>query len=139
MERRKVDRWFSRKGLPFVGPVPDQALAPGTDTLPQIKHIVVLMMENHTYDNHFGTMAGRGDGFAAATGDLRAQKASDGSGIDPHHLASTVQAHRTRVEPSAPDSAPRRRDRPLEALDLTAPPTFAEPRHLPGSALEWEG
>ena len=33
----------------------------GTDTLPQIDHILVLMMENHTYDNWLG-MLGRGPG-----------------------------------------------------------------------------
>ena len=33
----------------------------GTDTLPQIDHILVLMMENHTYDNYLG-MLGRGRG-----------------------------------------------------------------------------
>ena len=31
--------------------------------MPQIDHIVVLMMENHSYDNYLGTL-GRGDGFA---------------------------------------------------------------------------
>jgi phospholipase C len=36
---------------------------PGTDGLPQIQHIVILMMENHSYDNYFGTLAGRGDGL----------------------------------------------------------------------------
>ena len=41
-------------------PVPE--LAEGTDLLPQIRHIVVLMMENHSFDNYFG-MLGRGDGF----------------------------------------------------------------------------
>ena len=30
--------------------------------MPQIEHIVVLMMENHSYDDHFG-MLKRGDGF----------------------------------------------------------------------------
>jgi phospholipase C len=33
----------------------------GTDTLPMIDHILVLMMENHTYDNYLG-MLGRGPG-----------------------------------------------------------------------------
>lgn len=36
--------------------------AAGTDTMPEIDHIVVLMMENHSYDNVLG-MLGRGDGF----------------------------------------------------------------------------
>ncbi len=34
----------------------------GTDLLPQIEHVVVVMMENHSFDNYFG-MLGRGDGF----------------------------------------------------------------------------
>ncbi len=37
---------------------------PGTDGLPQIQHIVILMMENHSYDNYLGMLAGRGDGLA---------------------------------------------------------------------------
>jgi phospholipase C len=41
-------------------PRPD--LAPGTDTLGQIDHIVILMMENHSYDNYFG-MLRNGAGF----------------------------------------------------------------------------
>src|ERR1700722_17392154 len=44
------------------GSLPNPKLKPGTDTLPQIEHIVVLMMENHSYDDHFG-MLKRGDGF----------------------------------------------------------------------------
>ena len=34
----------------------------GTDTMPEIEHIVVLMMENHSYDSYLG-MLGRGDGL----------------------------------------------------------------------------
>jgi len=37
-------------------------LAAGTDTIPEIDHVVVLMMENHSFDDHFG-MLGRGDGL----------------------------------------------------------------------------
>ena len=40
-------------------PFPDQP--EGTDTLPQIDHFLVLMMENHSYDNYLG-MLGRGPG-----------------------------------------------------------------------------
>src|ERR1700704_5819963 len=34
----------------------------GTNMLPQIEHIVIVMMENHSFDNYFG-MLGRGDGL----------------------------------------------------------------------------
>ena len=42
------------------GPTPRKA--EGADLLPEIEHIVVVMQENHSYDNYFG-MLGRGDGF----------------------------------------------------------------------------
>jgi phospholipase C len=38
------------------GSLPYPNLAPGTDTIPQIKHIVTLMMENHSYDNRLGML-----------------------------------------------------------------------------------
>lgn len=43
-------------------------LPAGTDTLPQIDHIVVLMLENHSYDNYLGVLRRPGaDGFALAS------------------------------------------------------------------------
>jgi phospholipase C len=44
-----------------IGERPFLGQPEGTDTLPQINHILVLMMENHTYDNYLG-MLGRGPG-----------------------------------------------------------------------------
>jgi phospholipase C len=41
-------------------PFPDRPA--GTDTMEEIDHFVVLMMENHSFDNYLG-MLGRGDGF----------------------------------------------------------------------------
>jgi phospholipase C len=41
-------------------PFPDRPA--GTDCLPEVGHIVVLMMENHSFDNYLGTL-GRGDGL----------------------------------------------------------------------------
>ena len=62
IERRKLhqrERW-KRPARP--GDRPDPSRPAGTDMLPQIKHIVVLMMENHSFDNDLGTL-GRGEGF----------------------------------------------------------------------------
>ncbi len=43
-------------------------LPAGTDTIPQIEHIVVLMMENHSYDNRLGMLNRHGaDGFRLAS------------------------------------------------------------------------
>jgi phospholipase C len=44
-------------------PYPDRPM--GTDTIPQIDHVVVLMMENHSYDNKLGMLNRPGaDGFS---------------------------------------------------------------------------
>src|SRR5579875_1049540 len=60
--RRRRGRGPARPGQPL----PEPSLPPGTDLLPQIRHIVVLMMENHSYDNDLGMLAGRGEGFRLA-------------------------------------------------------------------------
>ncbi len=52
---------LGRTSLRAPGSVPFPGIAPGTDTLPGVEHIVVLMMENHSYDNVLG-MLGRGPG-----------------------------------------------------------------------------
>ena len=44
------------------GSLPNPNLPEGTDTLPEIDHIVVVMQENHSFDNYLG-MLGRGDGL----------------------------------------------------------------------------
>jgi phospholipase C len=45
------------------GTLPNPAVPAGTDQVPEIEHIVVVMMENHSFDNMLG-MLGRGDGFS---------------------------------------------------------------------------
>jgi phospholipase C len=51
------------------GSLPFPKLAAGTDTIPQIEHIVVLMMENHSYDNYLGMLQRPGaDGFKLKRG-----------------------------------------------------------------------
>jgi phospholipase C len=68
------------------GSRPHPGVPAGTDMIPQIKHIVVLMMENHSYDNHLGMLRRAGadglplgsDGMPTATnpyGDGRIQHA----------------------------------------------------------------
>jgi phospholipase C len=43
-------------GLRAPGSLPHPHLPEGTDTIPQIEHVVVLMMENHSFDNHLGML-----------------------------------------------------------------------------------
>ncbi len=75
---------------PGQRPVP--TLPAGSDLLPQIKHIVVLMMENHSYDNYLG-MLRRGDGFTLGTdGQPAAENPNaDGKMIRAYHAPSTKQ------------------------------------------------
>jgi len=48
-------------------PYPDRPA--GADTIPQIEHIVVLAMENHSYDNKLGMLGRAGaDGFTLGPG-----------------------------------------------------------------------
>jgi phospholipase C len=90
LEQREIARRRLRPG-PGDRPRPD--LPPGTDLIPQIKHIVVLMMENHSYDNYLGMLAGRGDGLPRTqdgTPDV-VNKVPDGRQFTAHHLTSTAQ------------------------------------------------
>jgi phospholipase C len=62
------------------GDRPDPSRPPGTDLLPQIKHIVVLMMENHSFDNYLGTL-GRGEGLPAGDDGAPEAENPDTSGV----------------------------------------------------------
>jgi phospholipase C len=90
LEKRRIER----RGL-VSGPAsrPRPELPPGTDLIPAIKHIVVLMMENHSYDNYLGMMTGRGDGLpGAATGTpTPVNVLPSGQQVKAWHLPSTVQ------------------------------------------------
>jgi len=87
-------KWRARgtRGL-RPGERPDPSLPIGTDRLPQIEHIVVLMMENHSYDNYLGMLQGRGEGFPlGADGEPDVfNPGTDGERVRAHHLSSTVQ------------------------------------------------
>jgi len=62
LEMAAAKRRLARRGA-GPGPHPEPSAAPGTDQLPQVEHIVILMMENHSYDNYLGMLDGRGDGL----------------------------------------------------------------------------
>ncbi len=74
------------------GSLPNPKLPAGTDTLPQIEHIVVLMMENHSYDDHFG-MLPRGDGFKLGSKGLPldANPYTTANLLKAFHMPSTCQ------------------------------------------------
>ena len=92
IERQKLRGQERRSRHYRPGDRPDPSRPAGTDMLPQIKHIVVLMMENHSFDNYLGTL-GRGEGFPL--GDDGTPDAgnpdSAGATIRAYHADSTVQ------------------------------------------------
>jgi len=56
----RIEAAGARRRLTRFGVNPDRRPEPsmpiGSDCLPQIKHIVILMMENHSYDNYLGLL-----------------------------------------------------------------------------------
>jgi phospholipase C len=78
------------------GSRPNPTLPEGTDTIPKLEHIVIVMMENHSYDGRFG-MLGRGDGFKldASGKPLDANPLPDGKLLRAFHMPSTCQLDKT--------------------------------------------
>jgi phospholipase C len=52
-----------RSRSPRPGSLPNPDAPAGTDQIPLVDNIVIVMLENHSYDNILGMMRGRGDGF----------------------------------------------------------------------------
>ena len=93
VERRQL-RGRDRRGRHHYRPGgrPDPSRPPGTDLLPQVKHVVVLMMENHSFDNYLGAL-GRGEGFRLGDDGLPDAENPDSAGtaVRAFHAGSTVQ------------------------------------------------
>jgi phospholipase C len=71
--------------------LPHPHVPAGTDMLPAVEHVVILMMENHSFDDHFGRL-GRGDGLkVSANGTpLNYNPAGDGSYILSYPMPNTA-------------------------------------------------
>ena len=88
-QRSRHRAWLSSNAIRQPGSLPNPRLAPGTETLPEIKNIVVVMMENHSFDNLLG-MLGRGDGFPLGHDGLPSAALPDGHGqlVHAFHMPS---------------------------------------------------
>ena len=92
-------RVLGRSELRQPGSLPDPSLPMGTDTMPEIEHVVVLMLENHSYDNFLGMLGRgpgerrRGDGFRLAPDGLpkATNPCSDGRLQRAFHMPTTCQ------------------------------------------------
>jgi phospholipase C len=83
---------FAAGGPQPPGTRPYPNLPEGVDTLPQIEHIVVVMMENHSFDNYLG-MLGRGDGFTVDASGKPTAANPDGRGnlVHAFHMPTPCQ------------------------------------------------
>jgi phospholipase C len=101
---------FNPHGAPGMGPGgtllrptsrPFPKVAAGTDMLPDIEHVVVLMMENHSFDDHLG-MLGRGDGLTVGPHGAPVNYNPDPAGgfVRSWHLPSTCQPTNRHVTQS---------------------------------------
>jgi phospholipase C len=97
LESTVARRRVARHPSPFPRPRPDLPL--GHETLPQIRHIVVLMMENHSFDNYLGLL-GRGDGLDVdqSGAPTAANPEPGGVAVRAHRLPSTVQQPRVPTQ-----------------------------------------
>jgi phospholipase C len=77
-----------------AGSIPRPDLVAGTDLVPQIEHFVVVMMENHSFDNILG-LIGRGDGFTIAPDGHPAATNPDGDGnlVRAFHMPTECQTN----------------------------------------------
>jgi len=92
LEGAAARRRIARRGVDMEAR-PRSAAATGADSLPQIEHIVILMMENHSYDNYLGMLKDRGDGLPLDEHGLptTANVAGDGSVVRMRHFTGTEQ------------------------------------------------
>ncbi len=99
---RQMPAWATQspRAKPRHGPgsLPQPRLPAGTDTIPQIDHIIVVMMENHSFDNYLG-MLGRGDGFRLDQHHRPVASNPDGAGtiVSAFHMPTACQV---RQKPS---------------------------------------
>lgn len=83
--------WAAAHGRRRPGSRPHPKLPIGTDTIPEIEHVIVLMMENHSFDNYFG-MLGRGDGLRRRNGaPTNANVDAAGTRVTSFHMPTTCQ------------------------------------------------
>jgi phospholipase C len=91
LERRKVIRSYHGSDEMFAQQRPNRDQPPGTERYPEIQHIVLLMMENHSFDNYFGTL-GHGEGLPlAADGTPLPLTMPDGQLVPFHRDGTTRQ------------------------------------------------
>jgi phospholipase C len=99
MEGAAARRRLARGGV-NLGDRPWPELEPGSDTIDQIGHVVILMMENHSYDNYLGMLTGRGCGLPLGPDGLPTpvNPAKTGPPVRMHPFADTTQQEKVPTQ-----------------------------------------
>jgi phospholipase C len=141
LERAAARRGASRRQID-PGDLPRPELAPGTDTMSQIEHIVILMLENHSYDNYLGLLR-NGAGFTldAHGRPVATNPSADGTPVRLTHFDGTVQkkdvptqswnASHIQWDAGACTGFVRSVEETLPGLDASVPMTYWTERDLP--------
>jgi phospholipase C len=113
-------RRVARPELRQPGSLPYPDLPAGTDTIPQVEHIVVLMMENHSYDNRLGMLWRSGaDGFTLGRDRLP-------TATNPYAERTTWATASQKPSSGVAPRPPRRSDRPAKPSRATSGPDFTK-------------
>jgi phospholipase C len=140
-ERAAARRRLASYGSQQDPPRPE--LPPGTDTLGQIDHVVILMMENHSYDNYLGMLDGHGDGFPLGANGQPApvNPATGGTDVPLRHFHGTKQdehvptqswnASHIQFDGGSCQGFVRSVEQTLPGLDATVPMSYWTEADLP--------
>lgn len=97
IESRNVRRFYGGSDDMFAAARPDPSRPPGTHLIPEIEHIVLLMKENHSFDNYFGTL-GHGDGLPLDAQGVPLPLTGDGRQVPFQRDGTTKQLVRSPVQ-----------------------------------------
>ena len=141
-EAAAAGRRVARRGV-NMDARPQPAVEIGADCLPQIEHIVILMMENHSYDNYLGMLEGRGDGLPRDAQGVPSSMnlAGDGTVIRMRHFPGTRQkggvptqswnATHIQWDEASCDGFVRSIERTLPGMDASVAMTYWDEKDLP--------
>src|ERR1700733_1588202 len=149
-ERLQAERRLRKLASSFTAERADQTKPRGHDCVPQIEHIVILMLENHSYDNYLGGLPERGEGLNldAEGVPLETNPAADGHQIRLRHgIPSKLNPSSTLQVPGTPsqswdashiqfaeganDGFVRSIEKTLPGADASIPMTYWTERDLP--------
>ena len=119
-----------------IGPRPNPKLPEGTDLIPQIKHIVIVMMENQSYDSVLGLLTKPGTNIPRGDGlNWKGSPASRPTNSNPTALTKNAPRLRSFAMPTTAQM----REYPWQTWGATFTQAFGSPtaKSVPKKAADW--